>query len=113
MEDYKYEFDNFVFENDSDYKYANVLFVGYVFLKQFVRQDINQFQVDNKLLVEIFKDSLEDGETIQENDNIFILKLNNIDSDIISYVKMLLKYCLILVEDFEILNDNTIKWKRI
>lgn len=113
MTDFKYEFDHFGFWQYNDYKYLRVLFVGYTVLHQFIRQDIKCFNITNKSLIEIIEDSLEKGETIEERSNIFILKLNKVNEEIIEYIKLLLRYSLIIVEDFEILDNNIIKWKRI
>lgn len=111
LEDFKYEFDFYThYEINSNYKYADILTIGYIFLTQFTRQNIDKFSVGKDLLKEIISDSLEDGETIEVTENNqFILRLNEVNNDIIEYVQLILKCTLTLYQKFTVEN-NYIKW---
>lgn len=110
LKDFKYEFDYYThYSVDSDYKYADILTVGYTFLTQFTKQDINYFIIPKSLLKEILEDSLEVGESLLYTNNEFILHLNKINNSVIEYIKLILKCTLTLYKNFTVEN-NCIKW---
>lgn len=114
LEDFKYEFDhNMHWSLNSDYKYADLMFIGYTFLTQFTLQEMDNYLIDKEELKEIIEDSLEEGETVTiDENNEFTLQLNFINQDIIDYVKLILMCTLTLYEDFKIEN-NIIKFTYI
>lgn len=101
LEEFKYEF---------NLKYLNLipmcpayfdnLIKGYIFLHQLLRDDI--VYLTNEELIWEFKESLEDGESFTYKNNKFIFVLNNITDEVIEYIKMMLKYLLILYTDFNV-----------
>ena len=114
MKDYTYEFDHYMSRNYCcNIYYMTLLIHGYTFLNQYVRQDIDKFIISNDFLTKILSDSLEEGEYVEEHDNIFILRLKKVTDEIVDYVKLLLKYTLILYCDFKVGENNTITWRRI
>lgn len=112
LEEFKYEFDLRYSQLSHYYNGSLYLFIGYVFLHQLLRNNI--FYLTNDELINEFKSSLEEDEIISHQDNKFIFKLNNINDDIIGYIKMMLKYLLILYKDFNIdYINNEINFIRI
>ena len=108
MEDFKYEFDfSAMIGCTNDVPLP--LFVGYVCLHQFVKQGIEKLSC-KQYVIDIFKDSLEKGEELIVSDNMITLKLNNVNQDIIEYVKFIIKYGLMVIRNFTVEN-NTIKWE--
>jgi hypothetical protein len=109
VEDFKYEFDLSV--NSDCLLYSDVpllLYVGYLYLHQFVKQDLMSC-ADKNNIISIITPLLEEGETIKEKDGHFELKLNNMNNEDIQYISFLLKYSLAPFKNFEVEN-NTIKF---
>lgn len=114
LEDFKYEFDhNMHWSLNSDYKYADLMFIGYTFLTHFTLQEMDNYLIDKEELKEIIEDSLEEGETVTiDENNEFTLQLNFINQYIIDYVKLILMCTLTLYKDFKVEN-NIIKFTYI
>lgn len=110
IDDFKYEFDLSV--NSDCLSHSNIplmLYVGYLYLYQFVKQDLVSC-ADKNNIIAIMKPLLDDGESIKEKDNLFGLTLNNINNEEIQYVTFLLKYSLVPFKNFEI-DNSTIKFE--
>ena len=108
IEDFKYEFDFSVISGCVD-RILLPLFIGYVCLHQFVKQDIEKL-TNRQYVLDILKDSLEKDEELIEVNNMVTLKLNTVNQGIIEYVKFILKYGLIVIKDFTVEN-NILKWR--
>ena len=111
LEEFKYEFD---LRHTTITRYYNgsiYLFIGYVALHQLLRNEL--FCLTNDELIQEFKTSLEENELITVKDDKFIFALNNITDEVIEYIKMMLKYLLILYTDFNVdYADNKITFLR-
>lgn len=111
IEDYKYEFNllkgrGWFASYDIDNSFYP--FLGYLYLNQLTRGDKQPFVLTNKQLIDEFRNSLEDNEFLSEKDNIFTFRLNKISKKIINYIKLRLKYSLILYKNFNIDRKNNI-----
>lgn len=104
LEDFQYEFDFSTYVDNYHIDNTPYLFMGYCHLHQFVLQDL--FHLTNEELLLEFENKLDIGEEIICNENKFILKLNEINEEIIDFIKLCLKYYLILYTDFKIENNN-------
>lgn len=112
LEEFKYEFDLRHTEITLYYNGSLYLFMGYVFLHQLLKNDI--VYLTNEELIQEFKESLEENEIFAFRDNKFIFKLNKITDEVIEYIKMMLKYLLILYTDFNVdYINNEITFLRI
>ena len=112
MNDFKYEFDLKCSFDIGTKNLHPLLFFGYVYLHQFVKQDLINGKKDYMSLFTLIKDSLDGDESITIKDDIFELKLKEINTEIIDYVSFLIKYSLVLINDFNInYNNNTISWR--
>lgn len=111
VEDFKYEFDlSMYFDYCTHNEHiSSDLFNGYVCLHQFVKNNID-YAMGECNIFNIINPLLEKGETFEYNDNIFELKLNTVNDDIVNYVKFLIKCSLTLIKNFRIEN-NVIKWE--
>lgn len=110
LEDFQYEFDFGIYLGCYMIGYTPYLFMGYCHLHQFVKQD--RFKISNTELLSEFRDKLDDGETIVCNDDVFTFNLNEVNDEVIEFIKLCLKYYLVMYTDLQI-KDNTITFKRI
>lgn len=110
LKDFQYEFDFSIYLDCYTIDYSPYLFMGYCHLHQFVKQDL--FELTNKELLSEFRDKLDDGETIVCNDDIFTFKLNEVNSEVIEFIKLCLKYYLVTYTNLQIEN-NIITFKRL
>ena len=113
LDDFKYEFDLSCMLNNNTCNINPLILYGYIYLHQFVKQDIAEQTNNNNMLLKIFEELLDKNEKITVNeDGVFTLKLNEINKETIDYVKFILKYSLTLNEDFNIdIENKIITWK--
>ena len=109
LENYKYEFNlinrfSYLMYYTIDNSYYPI--IGYIILNQLTRENNVFFELSNDELIDEFSNSLEENEIIIEKNNYFVFKLNKINDETIDYIKLRLKYSLILYKDFKINYKN-------
>ena len=85
------------------------LYCGYLLLNQLVKYDFIDISPED--LKYLFSIDLEEGEYVEYDGDMFILTLNYVNDEIVEYVKMILKYALVLYDDFNV-NSNVISFRK-
>lgn len=110
IEDFKYEFDFRIGHcHYSETKAPLMLYLGYLYLHQFSKQNLIQ-QADKYNIIRIIESLLEDGEKLIEYNGVFELYINNIDDETMEYLDFLLTNSLVKTKNLRCEN-NVIKWE--